>query len=87
MTCCDPPGWRLQNCNEEQKALHKKILSWFRDENKGENPFSLHSLMDIARSHGNQPGQWFGPAQVALMLRYSLQPAILYITIILSVSL
>ena len=51
-------------------AIHSRILSWFRDDET--SPFSLHNLMEVARDHGNEPGQWFGPSQVAVMIRYTL---------------
>lgn len=51
-------------------AIHSRILSWFRDDES--SPFSLHNLMEVAREYGNEPGQWFGPSQVAVMIRYML---------------
>ena len=47
---------------------HKQILSWFQD--TPDDPFSLHALMEYASRLGeHKPGDWFGPAQVAVLIR------------------
>lgn len=46
-----------------------QILSWFGDNPSGLHPFSIHRLMESAVSHGNTPGDWFGPSQVAMLIR------------------
>jgi cysteine protease ATG4 len=61
--------WRLKESSKEHLRAHRKVLSWFREGSDGRTPFSLHKLIEVARHHGNQPGQWFGPAQVAVMIR------------------
>ena len=46
-----------------------QILSWFADKESDLCPFSLHSLMRVAKKHGYRPGDWFGPSQVAVLIR------------------
>ena len=46
-----------------------QILSWFGDSSLQLHPFSLHRIMEEATSHGYQVGDWFGPSQVAMLLR------------------
>lgn len=50
-----------------------QILSWFGDSPKQLYPFSLHRLMEAAVVMGHHPGDWFGPSQVAVLLRYCQQ--------------
>ena len=46
-----------------------QILSWFADIPKLLCPFSLHAMMEQAQASGHSPGDWFGPSQVAVMIR------------------
>lgn len=46
-----------------------QILSWFADVPRLLCPFSLHAMMKQAQARGHSPGDWFGPSQVAMLLR------------------
>ena len=46
-----------------------QILSWFADVPKLLCPFSLHNMMKQAQARGHTPGDWFGPSQVAMLIR------------------
>lgn len=46
-----------------------QILSWFADMQRPDSPFSLYALMEHAKKQGNKAGDWFGPSQVALLIR------------------
>ena len=45
-----------------------QILSWFADSPQELCPFSLHSLMRQAEVQGYQPGDWYGPSQIASIM-------------------
>lgn len=66
-----PAEWRFTLSpgeDTEEMSKHKQILSWFSD--TPDDPFSLHSLMDCASKIGDhRPGDWFGPSQVAVLIR------------------
>lgn len=47
-----------------------QILSWFVDSPSPLCPFSLHALMRVAVKLGHHPGDWFGPSQLAVLIRY-----------------
>jgi len=51
--------------------LFTQILTWFEDQPGTPDtcPFALHQLMEVASNYGYSPGNWFGPAQVAVLLR------------------
>ena len=62
--------WRLSSgdSDTEEMVKHKQILSCFLD--SSDNPFSLHTLMDYASKLGDhKPGDWFGPSQVAVLIK------------------
>ena len=46
-----------------------QILSWFADVPRLLCPFSLHAMMKQAQARGHSPGDWFGPSQVAMLIR------------------
>lgn len=62
--------WRVVYGERETDGMikHKQILSCFLD--TPDSPFSLHSLMDYASKLGDhKPGDWFGPSQVAVLIK------------------
>eukprot|EP00731_Ephydatia_muelleri_P017974 Em0011g14a len=67
-------NWRLSSGDRDAEAMvkHKQILSCFLD--SPDNPFSLHALMDYASKLGDhKPGDWFGPSQVAVLIKEALK--------------
>ena len=46
-----------------------QVLSWFADSPSPLCPFSLHAMMQVAVRLGNRPGDWFGPSQLAILIR------------------
>ncbi|XP_065905122.1 cysteine protease ATG4D-like [Dysidea avara] len=65
--------WRLAQSDKKQRMIHRQILTWFEDQPGTPDtcPFALHQLMEVASNYGYSPGNWFGPAQVAVLLRDS----------------
>ncbi len=51
-------------------SLPLQVMSWFADCPSPQAPFSMHALMDQAVRHDNHPGDWFGPSQVSVIMRY-----------------
>lgn len=54
----------------EQETYRKQIIRWFGDYLCDESPFSMHRLVEVGKTLGKQPGEWFGPASVAHILKY-----------------
>lgn len=48
---------------------HRKIIKWFGDKPSHNSPLSIHTLVEIGTTSGKQPGDWYGPAFVAHLLR------------------
>ena len=60
--------WRWEEGCEDY--IHKDmLLSWFVDFPSEKCPFSIHSLVKIGESLGKKPSEWYGPANVAYILR------------------
>ncbi|XP_062576752.1 uncharacterized protein LOC134238646 [Saccostrea cucullata] len=53
----------------EQETYRKQIIRWFGDYLCDESPFSMHRLVEVGKTLGKQPGEWFGPASVAHILK------------------
>ncbi|KAL5016112.1 hypothetical protein ScPMuIL_005701 [Solemya velum] len=68
--------------SREMNAYHHQIIRWFGDCLNDQNPFSVHRLVEIGQNYGKEPGDWFGPASVASILKeamergYKTQPAL-----------
>lgn len=62
---------RVCVCIGMRDILHSQVMSWFADCPNPQVPFSMHALMDQAVRHDNQPGDWFGPSQVSILMRYA----------------
>ena len=56
--------------NRKETMLHKQIIRLFGDQPVDVSPFSIHRLVRIGVDHGKRPGDWYGPASVAYVLRY-----------------
>ena len=63
--------WRWYPHQNKQDVLyHHKIISFFGDSQTDECPLSVHSLAKIGEKLGKKPGDWYGPASVAYVLRW-----------------
>lgn len=56
-------------------ALHRMIIKWFGDKPSLNSPLSIHTLVSLGESSGKQPGDWYGPAFVAHLLRQAVKLA------------
>ncbi|CAI9725603.1 Hypothetical predicted protein [Octopus vulgaris] len=63
-------GWRLQH-RDKDLNVYRQIIKWFADYQQC--PFSVHQLVDIGSTLGRKPGEWYGPATVATMLRLAME--------------
>lgn len=62
--------WRLFNHqSKEQELYHKQIIRWFSDFPSDQSPFSIHALVRLGEKTGKRPGDWYGPASVAHILK------------------
>lgn len=71
LLCTD---WRWNKTREnrhlnQDQLFHHKIVSLFGDFEHDECPLSIHTLARIGRRLGKQPGDWYGPASVAYVLK------------------
>ncbi|KAK3089382.1 hypothetical protein FSP39_003165 [Pinctada imbricata] len=58
--------WNVfSNQTREQDTYRKQIIRWFGDYPSEESPFGMHKLVEVGKSHGKQPGEWYGPSSVA----------------------
>ena len=55
--------------NRKESVLHRQIIRLFGDHPCDESPFSIQKLVRIGVDHGKRPGDWYGPASVAYVLR------------------
>lgn len=63
--------WRW-NGPQTDKAdmIHRMIVRWFADEpSHMSSPFSVHQLVSFGEFLGKKPGDWYGPASVAHLMR------------------
>lgn len=69
-------GWRYdaysQLSNTFEDNIHKKIIKWFGDNNSKGSPFSIHALVELGLKIGKRPGDWYGPASVSILLRFTI---------------
>lgn len=56
-------------------AQHRNIVRWFGDRPSRNSPLSIHSLVQLGTAQGKQPGDWYGPAFVAHLLRKAVREA------------
>lgn len=62
--------------SREHDTYRRQVIRWFGDFPSENSPFSIHRLVEAGKSHGKQPGDWYGPSSVAFILRESMQKAI-----------
>lgn len=43
-----------------ENHIHRKIIRWFGDQNSLNSPFSLHKIVELAKSNGKRVGEWYG---------------------------
>ncbi len=61
--------WNGQRSDKED-MIHRMIIKWFADEPNGmSSPFSVHQLVNLGEHLGKKPGDWYGPASVAHLIR------------------
>lgn len=63
-------SWRIQN-RDRGLNVYRQIIKWFADYQQC--PFSVHQLVEIGSTLGRKPGEWYGPATVATMLREAME--------------
>lgn len=65
--------WRWFPSQKPYEILyHRQIVKYFGDNLSESSPFSIHRLVNIGKESGKLPGDWYGPASVAHVLRYGL---------------
>ncbi len=66
--------WRWKGSqSDKEDMIHRMIVKWFADDpNIGCSPFSVHQLVKFGEDMGKKPGDWYGPASVAHLLKYSI---------------
>ena len=64
-------NWRWNKTQSDKGGMiHRMIIQWFADNpNPDSSPFSVHQLVKIGATLGKKPGDWFGPATAAFILR------------------
>ncbi|XP_066248613.1 cysteine protease ATG4D isoform X1 [Euwallacea similis] len=67
--------WRYNPEQKETTVYHRKIIKWFGDKPSRNSPLSLHSLVNIGKSLGKKPGDWYGPGLVAHLFRQAIRDA------------
>ncbi|XP_025110135.1 cysteine protease ATG4D-like isoform X1 [Pomacea canaliculata] len=68
--------WRVYSEQKpEDLTFYREIIRWFGDYPSDKMPFSLHHLVELGTSVGKMPGDWYGPASVAHILRDALVKA------------
>ncbi|XP_006822046.1 cysteine protease ATG4D-like [Saccoglossus kowalevskii] len=60
---------------KEQIAYHRQIVKWFGDQPGEQSPFSVHRLVSLGHEAGKRPGDWYGPASVAHILKRAMDTA------------
>lgn len=58
-----------------QEINHRRILKWFGDKPSINSPLSIHSLVNLGESSGKKPGDWYGPGNVAHILKQAVKLA------------
>lgn len=63
--------WRWKGSqSDKEDMIHRMIVKWFADDpNSSSCPFSLHQLVKYGEHLGKRPGDWYGPASVAHLLK------------------
>ncbi|CAG8484605.1 125_t:CDS:10 [Scutellospora calospora] len=62
--------WRLHNPQSDSNTLiYRKILRWFMDGPEPEQYYSIHNIARTGISLDKKIGDWFGPANVAHVLK------------------
>ncbi|XP_046406134.1 cysteine protease ATG4D isoform X2 [Ischnura elegans] len=73
--------WRAEvNASSQHRAfvedmLHRRIIKWFGDSASRNCPLSIHALVGLGQGCGKRPGEWYGPASVAHLLRQAVETA------------
>lgn len=65
-----PQDWRLSVPQRPQEhRYHMQILALFGDLDSVASPLGIHQLTRIGSEMGKIPGDWYGPASAAHVLR------------------
>ncbi|XP_054161470.1 cysteine protease ATG4C-like [Oppia nitens] len=69
--------WRWKGSqSDKEDMIHRMIIKWFADDpNASCSPFSVHQLVRFGEQMGKKPGDWYGPASVAHLLKNTLSTA------------
>ena len=64
--------WRWKGSqSDKEDMIHRMIVKWFADDpNSAACPFSVHQLVKYGDQLGKKPGDWYGPASVAHLLKW-----------------
>lgn len=49
--------------------IHRKVIRWFGDQESKNSPFSIHTLVNLGIEAGKKPGDWYGPNNVAHLIK------------------
>ena len=64
-------NWRFTGAkSDKEDMIHRMLIKWFADDNNStQSPFSVHQLVKCGVSLGKKPGDWYGPASVAYIMK------------------
>ena len=62
-------GWRYHTQSADERAKYRRIVRFFADVQSPDSPFSIHNIVALGIDLGKNPGDWYGPASIAHILR------------------
>ncbi|XP_013419384.1 uncharacterized protein LOC106180057 [Lingula anatina] len=65
----------LASPSREHDTFHRQIIRWFGDCLSKNTPFSVHRLVQLGKDSGKMPGDWYGPASVAHIIKIAMENA------------
>lgn len=66
-------SWRWTGArSDKEDMIHRMLIKWFADADSSFHcPFSIHQLVKHGLRIGKKPGDWYGPASAAIILRWN----------------